>query len=154
MKDRFLSIKIKDSTIEQVDDWLLTFSLNKGLSKNISVWGINIYALDLTEEYEAMSNFLKENGLKDETPFFNDFNATSFGISLEFDLSDSFLHIDLLEPVVFLLGQKISSILKTECLVMFENNSIPAGLFKNGELSKDFEKYNLSFFSNKAWRPS
>ncbi len=56
--------------------------------------------------------------------------------------------------MVLILGKHISSILQTECIIMFENMRLPVGLFKEGILTETFEEYNNVFFANRSWRPN
>lgn len=153
MDVKYLTIGVKEVSIDQVRTALTELNFYGDIDVIRKIAEVDISIEDLREDYLTMTKFLKENGLKDENPFFNDFDINPFGLKIDFSVTPNFRYLNVLEPAVFVLGQHISSELKTEVIVMFENMRIPIGLFKNGVLSKTFEQYNEHFFINKIWRP-
>ena len=151
MEIKYLSIGVKNSSLEEIKDALKKIGINDSIFTCLNDCVINL--MDLNEEYINMSKFLKENDLKDETLFFNEFDMNPYGLRIDFEWIKDLGNMDILEPVVFILAQKLSSILNTECIAMYANNTIPAGLFSNGELIDSYKKYNLDFFKNRAWSP-
>jgi hypothetical protein len=154
MELNYLSIGIKNVTINQVKTALAEFEFYNILEKIWGKAGIKITVEDLREDYLAMTKFLKENELKDENPFFNDFDINPYGLKIDFNVMPKYSYMDIIEPIVFMLGRHLSFILQTECIVMFENMRTPIGLFANGILSETFKRYNDIFFVNKMWRPN
>jgi len=100
-----------------------------------------------------VKRWLIEKDLKDEDPFFNEFNIDPYGLTIDFNVLPDYKYLFALEAFVFSLAQIISSTLKVECLVMFENMRMPIGLFKEGVLIDTFHNYNSDFFKSRYWRP-
>jgi len=153
MENIYLSIGIRNSSLEEINSAVESLDLEDFILRGVNESKVRLDIMDVRDEYAYASKFLKDNNLMDDTPFFNDFDIAPYGLKIDFDVTKKFRHMDILEPIVFILGQKLSLILATECLVMFVNNTIPAGLFKNGVLVETFEKHNSNFFKNKTWRP-
>lgn len=154
MEMKYLSVGIKGFDIKAAENALMDLGVSDFIDKIREVFGVNIGIEDLREDYQAMATFLSENELKDENPFFNEFDINPYGLQISFNVLPAFKNLDILEPMVFVFGQRVSSILKTECIIMFENMRLPAGLFKDGVLIETFENYNSDFFKNRSWKPS
>jgi hypothetical protein len=150
---KYLTIGIKDSSINEVEMVLMELGISNYIDTIKTIFKLNITIEDNRDEFAYTSRFLAEHNLKDENPFFNDFKIESYGLKIDFELMPNNQHLDLLEPIVFILGQRISSMLKVECIVLFQNMRIPVGLFTNGVLTEVFESYNEIFFDRKIWRP-
>ncbi len=154
MELKYLTVGINGFDIKAAEDALMELGVSDYIDKIREMFGVNIGIEDLREDYQAMTKFLAENKLKDENPFFNEFDINPYGLQISFNVLPAFKYLDILEPMVFVFGQRISSILKTECIVMFENMRVPAGLFKEGVLIENFENYNLGFFKNRSSKPN
>lgn len=154
MELKYLTVGIKGFDIKSVEYALMELGVSDFIDKIREMFGVNIGIEDLREDYQAMGKFLAENKLKDENPFFNEFDINSYGLQISFNALPAFKNIDILEPIVFILGKRISSILKTECIIMFENMRLPAGLSKEGILIETFKNYNSDFFKNRSWKPN
>ena len=153
MENKYLSIGVKDSSIEEVNHAIKSLELEDFILQGINNSEIFLEVIDYTNEYTYASTFLSEKGLQDNTPFFNVFDMNLFGLTVELNVKTQFKNTEMLEPLVFIVGQKLSSILKTECLVLFENGTIPIGLFNNGKLTELFEEFNSELFKKRLWKP-
>jgi hypothetical protein len=153
MEYRVLTIAIRDCNLKNVRDALDSTIGDKKLSEIRQLFGVSIHVSDYSEEFASVNEFLKRNNLEDETPFFNEFDIRPYGLQIDFKVTPSFEQLDILEPVVFLLGQQISLVLHANCIVLFQNLEIPVGLFSNGLLIEIFEKFNKNYFRNKIWYP-
>lgn len=153
MELKYLTIGIKGMDINQVREALINEDIGYFMNCINGMNGIEISIEDLREDFTNMKNFLKDNNLKDSNPFFNDFDIDSFGLKVDFNIRPNTVDSEVLEPIVFMLGKDISRVLKTDCIVMFENMQIPIGLFKNGTLIDVFDYYNEQYFRKKVWKP-
>ncbi len=153
MNLKYLSIGVKVENIEEIESGLIELGIAGYIAKIREFFMLNIEIVDNRNEFTYAKDFLKKNSLEDENPFFNEFDITQYGLKIDFEVMPSFRHLDILEPMVFILGQRISSVLETECIVMFDNMRVPVGLFNKGILIAEFEKYNSTFFANKVWHP-
>jgi hypothetical protein len=151
MKIIYLSIGVKKASLTEVNSALTIVGVNNFIPGKNDF--IEIEVMDLRDEYLTTSSYLKENNLLDETPFFNDFDINPYGMRVDVNINKKYEYVDILEFVVFILGQKLSFILKTECIVMFDNNTIPIALFDCGLLIQTFEEYNSQYLLEKRWRP-
>ncbi len=151
---KYLTIGIKGLSIEKAETVLMELGISNYLDKIREMFKINITIQDNRDEFAYASKFLEENNLEDENTFFKDFKIEPYGLQIDFEVTQSFKYLDVLEPMVFIFGQRISLILKAECIIMFESMRLPAGLFKGGFLTETFEKYNSVFFENRPWKPN
>lgn len=149
----YLTIGIKDATEEEVKVAMQELHICDHIDTIMNVFGVNIVIEDLREELARTDVFLKSNNLKDENDFFNYFEIQPYGLKIDFEINSTSIYKGWLEPVVFLLGQNLSKVLNTQCIVMFESMRIPVGLFKNGSLIAVFDEFNGNFFQNKVWKP-
>lgn len=154
MEYTYISIGVKNSTIEKIGDALGRLRVKDFILRGLGDFEIKLDLMDFSVEYQGMSKFLAENNLQDDTLFFNYFDINPFGLRLDFQIKRQNGFVDILEPLIFILGQKLSTELGTECIVMLNNNTIPVGLFNSGTLIETFEIYNSDFFKGKIWRPN
>ncbi len=147
MNLKYLSIGVRDSNFQ-----VLETLLNDG-GKVFELSNVNVTIEDLQEEFLRVKKWLIESDLKDENPFLNEFNIEPYGLMIDFNVLSNYKYLLVLEAFVFSLAQMISSTLKVECLVMFENMRIPIGLFKDGALIDNFHNYNSEFFKSRYWQP-
>jgi hypothetical protein len=147
MNLKYLTIGVRDSTVQ-----ILETLLNEE-AKVFELSNVNVTVEDLREEFLRVERWLNERDLKDENPFFNEFNINPYGLTIDFNVLPNYKYLFVLETFVFSLAQLISSALKVECLVMFENMRMPIGLFKEGVLIDTFHNYNSEFFKSRYWRP-
>ena len=150
---KYLNIGIKGSSIKEIEMILMELGISNYINKIKTIFKVNIAIENNRDEFAYASKFLAEHNLKDENPFFNDFKIEPYGLKIDFELMPNFQYLDILEPVVFILGQRISSMLKVECIVLFENMRIPVGLFTNGVGTELGERDKERFGYKKIWHP-
>lgn len=146
----FIHIGIKASRLELIQD-LIDDNNVSGLILNIkNEFGVDFSIIDNTSEFEYSDKFLKANNLEDENPFFRIFDIMPFGKQIVFEPHD-LNNLELVEPLMLMLTQRISRILNTECILFFKNLWIPIAHFNSGILHESFDSYNKGFFVDKAW---
>lgn len=151
---KYLTIGIKNCEFDEVKAVLNQLALYNSIKQIKQFIKVDITVEDLREDFSKMSNFLKEHNLKDDNPFFNDFDIDPYGLKIDFNILPTSPFVDIVELMAFILAQQMSLKLQASCIVMFENMKVPIGLFSKGVLIDEFEKYNSSFFANKVWRPN
>lgn len=152
MEVRSNSICIKEGNLVEVDRIVSHMKIR--FRELLEDFNIKLQVQDLSEDFRVMSNFLKENQLQDENPFFNEFDINSYGIMINFIVLRDFRHIDFFESIVFFIGNYLSVQLDSETLVMFDNLKIPVAQFKKGMLVSNFSQFNRSYFADKIWLPN
>jgi hypothetical protein len=145
---KYLTIGVRDSNVQKI-----AALLNED-RRIFELSNVDVTIEDLREEFLNVKGFLVKNNLEDENSFFNEFDIDPFGLQIDFNVLPNYKYLFVLEAFVFGLAQVISSTLKVECLVMFENMRMPIGLFKEGVLIDAFHNYNSGFFKSRYWRPS
>jgi len=148
MNLKYITIGVRDSNVQELEA-----ILNQKV-KVFELSNVDVTIEDLREEFSNVNEFLINNDLEDENLFFREFNIDPYGLTIDFNVLPNYKYLFVLEAFVFSLAQIISSTLKIECLVMFENMKIPIGLFKEGALVENFDKYNSEFFKSRFWRPN
>ena len=148
MNLKYITIGVRGSNVQKIEALL-----NEG-GKVFELTNVDVTIDDLQEEFLNVKRWLIENDSKDENPFFNEFNIGPYGLQIDFNFLPNYKYLFVLEAFVFSLAQIISSTLKVECLVMFENMRMPIGLFKEGVLIETFHKYNSEFFKSRYWQPT
>ncbi len=144
-----LTIGVKNSNPVELEKLVATIGLDASL---LNTFQIDLHVMDLREEYKTMGKLLKEWGAEDDTPFFNEFDIDPYGLAINFDVTRKFKYMEFLEPLVFTIARKVSEMLNTEAIVMFQTT--PVGLFNKGILTNSFEKYSAAFFADKIWKPN
>lgn len=153
MQTNSLNIAVKGVKSDELKEQIKSLFLFYNTKCFKEALGCAVTIEDYKEAFLIAKNFLEKNNLDDENPFFNDFDMTEYSLQVEFDLSIDSNFIEIIEPAVFVLAQKISLNMKTKCLVLFSDMTLPVGLFDNGRLVEKFEKYNTEFFKKKHWIP-
>ncbi|OQP45028.1 hypothetical protein A4H97_33240 [Niastella yeongjuensis] len=148
MNLKYLIIGVRDTNIQKLE----TFLNEEG--KVFELSNVDVTIEDVRDDLLMVKKFLIENDLKDDDPFFNEFDMMPYSLQVDFTVVPSYKYLLVLESYVFSLAQMISATLKVECLVMFENMRMPIGLFKEGVLIDTFHNYNSEFFKSRYWRPS
>jgi len=154
MTSKYLTIGVRGITVKELEKATLESGILNWIVSIKRDIKADVVFEDKSQEIAYANDFLRQNNLEDENPFFNDFQIEPYSSQIDFELPSKSKDFDILEPVIFILAQHLSIILKAECIVMFENMRMPVGLFDNGSLKQTFEKYNAGFFSSRAWKPN
>ncbi len=149
----YLTIGVKDSSYKHLISSLKNILLFNYLEEGQRILNFEIEIYDNKELFLAAESFLNEHDIKDENPFFNEFNINDYALQIDFNIPSSSQAKIILEPMVYHLGQLLSKELNNECLVMFDNMRVPVGLFKEGALTTLFSSYSKEFFTTRQWKP-
>lgn len=150
MIDKYLSIGFRDTLLKEIEQTLLSEGIQPFI-RLMEVFNATITVTDLNSDFEVTSNFLTENGLEDNNPFFNEFDINPYALFLDINYLEPHRFVDELQFCTYKLSEYLSGELNKECIVMFENLQIPIALFRNGIMLESFQGFSESFFLEKNW---
>ena len=146
-------------SVENVSCEAVKSVLNKEVGINIQedkpyqVMGINIDVQDYKNEFQYARDFLNDNGLQEESPFYREFDMKDFNVVVDLCSQSGRACSDLKPVMADQFGKYISLILKTRVVVAFENGEIPFCIYENGIKAKDLKEYYETYFATKDWHP-
>ncbi len=95
MELKYLTVGIKGFDIKAVEDVLMKLGVSD-IDQIRKIFGVAIRIEDLRQDYQTMTKFLAENKLKDENPFFNEFDINPYGLQISFTVLPAFKNSDIL----------------------------------------------------------
>lgn len=134
---KYITIGVKADNIQQLEDVITEEKIALNIKVLEEKYRVQIDFDDLREEFRKMGEFLKENNLEDENPFFREFDINPYGLIMDFN----FRGIETPEemyPIISIIAQAISKLLTTSCIFMTNDMRDPIALYENGSIIKQW----------------